>query len=50
MKASPERLSELEGGRVVGLRVLPQLARRRGRWEILGRPDLIEVLPYRGTT
>ena len=29
--------------------VLAQLARRRGRWEVLGRPDLIEVLPYRGT-
>ena len=31
------------------LRVLAQLARRRGRWEILGRPELVEVLPYRGT-
>jgi hypothetical protein len=46
VKASPERLSELEEGQVVGLRVL---ARRRGRWEVLGRPELIEVLPYRGT-
>jgi hypothetical protein len=49
VKASPERLSELEG-QVVGLRVLARLARRRGRWEILGRPELVEVLPYRGTT
>jgi hypothetical protein len=49
VKASPERLAELEEGQVVGVRVLAQLARRRGRWEILGRPDLIEVLPYRGT-
>jgi hypothetical protein len=29
--------------------VLTRLARRRGRWEVLGRPDLIEVLPYRRT-
>jgi len=49
VKASPERLAELEEGQVVGVRVLAQLARRRGRWEILGRPDPIEVLPYRGT-
>ncbi len=49
VKASPERLSELEEGQVVGVRVLARLARRRGRWEVLGRPDLIEVLPYRGT-
>jgi len=28
--------------------VLTRLARRRGRWEVLGRPDLIEVLPLRG--
>jgi hypothetical protein len=34
----------------VKTRVLAQLARRRGRWEILGRPELVEVLPYRGTT
>jgi hypothetical protein len=59
VKASPERLSELEEGQVVGLRVLARLARHRGRWEILGRPELVEVLsgapapqmnrPYRGT-
>jgi hypothetical protein len=49
VKTPPERLSELEEGRVVGLRVLAQVTRRRGRWEILGRPDLIQVLPYRGT-
>jgi hypothetical protein len=49
VKASPERLSELEEGQVVGVRVLAQLARRRGRWEILGRPELVEVLPFRGT-
>jgi hypothetical protein len=29
--------------------VLARLARRDGRWEVLGRPELIEVLPYRGT-
>jgi len=49
VKASPERLAELEEGQVVGLRVLARLAWRRGRWEILGRPDLIQVLPYGGT-
>jgi hypothetical protein len=49
VKASPERLSESEEGQVVGLRVLARLARRRGRWEILGRPELVEVLPYQGT-
>ncbi len=49
VKASPERLSELEEGQVMGLRVLARLARRNGRWEVLGRPDLIEVLPFRGT-
>jgi hypothetical protein len=48
VKASPERLSELEEGQLVGLMVLAQLARRNGRWEVLGRPELIEVLPYRG--
>jgi hypothetical protein len=46
VKASPERLSELEEGQAVGVRALAQPARRRGRWEILGRQDLIEVLPY----
>ena len=49
VKASPERLAGLEEGQVVGLMVLAQLARRNGRWEILGRPELMEVLPYRGT-
>jgi len=49
VKTPPERLSELEEGQVVGLRVLAWLARHRGRWEILGRPELVEVLPYRGT-
>ena len=32
----------------MNLRVLALVARRRGRWEILGRPELLEVLPYRG--
>jgi hypothetical protein len=50
VKASLERLAELEKGQVVGVRVLARLARRRGRWEVLGRPELVEVLPYRGTT
>jgi hypothetical protein len=49
VKASPEGLAELEEGQLVGLRVLARLARRRGRWEVLGRPELVEVLPYRGT-
>jgi hypothetical protein len=49
VKTPPEHLSELEEGQVAELRVLAQLARRRGRWEILGRPELVEVLPYRGT-
>jgi hypothetical protein len=48
VKASPERLAGLEEGQVVGLMVLAQLARRKGRWEVLGRPELMEVLPYRG--
>jgi hypothetical protein len=34
---------------MVGLRVLVRLTRRRGRWEVLGRPELVAVLPYRGT-
>jgi hypothetical protein len=49
VKASPERLAELEEGQVVELRVLAQLTRRNGRWEVLGRLELVEVLPYRGT-
>jgi hypothetical protein len=49
VKAPCKHLEGLVEGQVVGVRVLAQLARRRGRWEILGRPDLIEVLPYRGT-
>ena len=48
VKAPPERLEELAEGQVAGLRVLARLARRRGRWEVLGRPELLEVLPYRG--
>ncbi len=49
VKAPPERLEGLAEGQVVGVRVLARLARRRGRWEILGRPELVEVLPFRGT-
>jgi hypothetical protein len=54
VKAPCKHLEGLVEGQVVGVRVLARLARRRGRWEILrweilGRPDLIEVLPYRGT-
>jgi hypothetical protein len=49
VKAPCKHLEGLVEGQVVGVRVLARLARRRERWEILGRPDLIEVLPYRGT-
>lgn len=44
VKAPPKQLAELEEGQVVGLRVLAHLGRRRGRWEILDRPELIGVL------
>jgi hypothetical protein len=42
----PERPAQLEERPVEGLR---PLTRRRGRWEILGRLELVEALPYRGT-
>jgi hypothetical protein len=42
VKAPCKHLEGLVEGQVVGVRVLARLARRRGRWEILGRPDLIE--------
>ena len=44
VNAAPERLAEVENRGVVEVKVRARLALKRGGWEILGRPELLEVL------